>query len=258
MPPNRGSADEHRRNLAELDPVLRDRILGLDEPVARSDWGVVVRRSRVLRLASRRSLVVALVAASASLLAATWGLGDALTGAGPARSTTAPLRLALRLTDGSGVVLYSKARHAPFVDNSDGRARGRSSSDAEVTAPLAAAGIRHMLGGGGPFDLEAAVVRSAVQPAGGPLPGDQALLSLNLYTTARLERGAGSAVLTCEYGMHDNAYCDAVVHLEDGSRLMASGMLNPDASHATLVVTGGVDRTGTSRGVARGPREITA
>jgi hypothetical protein len=127
-----------------------------------------------------------------------------------------------------------------------------------MTAPLGAAEIRHVLGGGGPFDLDAAVVRSSAKASGGPLPGDQALLSLNLYTTARLERSAGSAVLTCEYGTDDNAYCDAVVHLEDGSRLMASGMLNPDASHVTLVVTGGVDRTGASRGVVRGPREITA
>ena len=41
MPPNHGGADEHRRNLDELEPVLRDRILRLDEPVARSDWGAV-------------------------------------------------------------------------------------------------------------------------------------------------------------------------------------------------------------------------
>jgi hypothetical protein len=105
MPPNHGGADEHRRNLDELAPVLRDRILRLDEPVARSDWGAVVQRSRVLRFTSRRSLVATLVAASALVLAATWGLSATLTGARPARSTTAPLRLALRLTDGSGFVL---------------------------------------------------------------------------------------------------------------------------------------------------------
>jgi hypothetical protein len=50
---------ETRRNLAELDPCLRRRVLALDEPVARDDWADVVRRWRACLPWARRVLAIA-------------------------------------------------------------------------------------------------------------------------------------------------------------------------------------------------------
>ena len=80
-------------------------------------------------------------------------------------------------------------------------------------------------------------MRASDETANGPLPGDRALFTFNLYTTAGLERKTGSAVLTCQYGFDRNAICDAAFDLEDGSRLIASGVLNPGATTLTLAVT---------------------
>jgi hypothetical protein len=83
----------------------------------------------------------------------------------------------------------------------------------------------------------------------GPLPGDRALVSFRVFTNAGLGTPAGSAVLTCQYGLDRNAYCDGAVDLEDGVRLTGSGTLNADAHHYTLMVTSGYGRDGIGRGV---------
>ena len=220
---------EPRENLAELDPVVRGRLLGLDEPVDRSDWGAVVERSRDVRAARHRSFAVVASAAAVLALALTVSLIRLFPGAGHPRPEAAPVRLALHLGDGSGLVLYSGAKRTRFLDNSDGRLAGRTSTVALVQSLS-----------GGPFQVRTAIVRAARAMSDGPLPGDQALVFFHLFTTAGLKTTAGSAVLTCQYGFDRNAYCNGAVDLKDGARLAASGTLNADASHVTLVATGGV------------------
>jgi hypothetical protein len=227
---------ERRENLAELDPVVRDRLLGLDEPVDRSDWAAVVRRSRGARRTRRRSF--ALLASGAAVLSAAVAVSlvPQFHGARQPSADAAALRLSLHLSDGSGLVLYSVPARARFLDNSDDRLASEPSTRR--------AAIVHSLSGG-PFHVPAALVHvagTARHVTDGPLPGDRALVSFRVFTNAGLKRPAGSAVLTCQYGLDGAAYCDGAVKLEHGVRLTGSGTLNADASHYTLVVTGGHGR----------------
>jgi hypothetical protein len=73
---------EPRASLAELEPELRERLLALDEPVARADWNDVVKQARALRPWPHRSapLVAAVagalvVAAVASVVLGMWSGG---------------------------------------------------------------------------------------------------------------------------------------------------------------------------------------
>jgi hypothetical protein len=59
---------EPRTNLTELEPELRERLLALDEPVARADWHDVLRQARVARPWTQR--VVPLVAAATGVFVA--------------------------------------------------------------------------------------------------------------------------------------------------------------------------------------------
>jgi hypothetical protein len=202
----------------ELDAVVRSRLLGPDEPVDASDWSAVVDRARRLRRASYRPYAVA---AATVALAAAASLGVLVVRGAP------PAAVALRLSlqgDGQPLVLYS----AP--------SRVVESSASRVVAEPASL-VRSLTGG--PFGVDAALVRAAAaRPvSGGPLPGDQALYSLRLFTTAGLARTAGSAVLTCRYGVDRLAYCNGVVDLDDGMRVTASGTLSRGADHVALVVS---------------------
>jgi hypothetical protein len=213
---------------ADLDSIVRSRLIGPDEPAGRSDWPAVVARSRRLRAATYRPVAVA-----AALLAAACAVSLAvvLPGNGHPRAAAA-LRLSLQ-GEGRGVVLYSGASRARVVESSAGR----------VTAQPAAL-VRSL--SGGPFHVDAALVRTATgtrHAATGPLPGDQALYSLRLFTTAGLGTTAGSAVLTCRYGLDRSAYCDGIVDLDDGMRLTTSGTLNASAGRVALVVSGGYCRS---------------
>ena len=105
---------ERRENLAELDPVLRDRLLRLDEPVDRSDWAAVVQRSRVFRRSRHRSFALVASGAAVLSLSFTVSLVPLFPGAGHPRPGAAPLRLSLHLSDGSGLVLYSVVERDGF------------------------------------------------------------------------------------------------------------------------------------------------
>jgi hypothetical protein len=63
------SSGEHERlsMLEELEPELRQRIVALDEPIARDDWGDVVRRSRVHLPFTIKSAAIAAVIATGAL-----------------------------------------------------------------------------------------------------------------------------------------------------------------------------------------------
>jgi hypothetical protein len=234
---------ERRENLAELDSVLRDRLPSLDEPIDRSDWAAVVQRSRVFRRSRYRSFALVASGAAVLSLAFTLSLVPLFEGAGHPRPGAAPLRLSLHLSDGSGLVLYSVPERARFFDNSDDRLAGRPSGHSAAT-------VRSL--SGGPFHVPAALFHAATTArdvTDGPLPGDRALVSFRVFTNAGLETPAGSAVLTCQYGLDRKAYCDGAVDLEDGMRLTGSGTLNADANHYTLMVTSGYGRDGVGRGV---------
>ncbi len=164
-------------------------------------------------------------------------------GAGHPNTQAAPLRLALHLSDGSKLVLYSGTRQERFLDNSDNRLAGDPSARDTPSATATAAVVRSL--SRGPFHVEAALIRVAATPRhakGDPLPGDQSLVSFPLFTTAGLDTTAGSAVLTCLYAVDRSAYCSGAVELEDGVQLTASGTLDADGVHFTLVVTGGDGR----------------
>jgi hypothetical protein len=233
---------ERRENLAELDSVLHHRLRSLDEPVDRSDWGAVVQRSRGLRGARRRSVTLVAGGAAVLSLALTWILVPLLRDGGHARPGAPPLRLSLHLSDGTGLLLYSVAERARFLDDSDDRLAAQPSG-------RRAAIVRSL--SGGPFRVRAAHADAAVtarRATGGPLPGDRALVSFRVFTSAGLETPAGSAVLACQYGLDRNAYCEGAVDLEEGMRLTGSGTLSADANRFTLMVTGD-GRDGVARGV---------
>jgi len=243
MPAPGGWGQERRENLAELDSVLRTRLLRLDEPVDRSDWGAVVERSRALRPSRYRSFAVVASGAAVLSLAFALSLGQLFPASGHPRRDAAPLQLALHLSDGSSLVLYSGARRARFLDYADGRFAGRGSEHTTAETAGTAAIARSLTDG--PVHVSARFLHAAntATPATeGPMPGDQALLSFRVFTTAGLDKTAGSAVLTCLYGVDRSAYCDGAVRLDDGMELSASGVLDPDADRFTLAVTGGSGR----------------
>jgi hypothetical protein len=255
MPGHRGWSHERRENLAELDPVLRDRLLGLDEPVDRSDWAAVVERSRLPRPSRYRSFALVATGAVVASLALASLLVQQLPSGGRSARAAAPLRLTVHLSDGSGLVLYSEAGRAAFLDNSDDRLGGgepsaRAKSEASGTAAI----VRSL--SGGPFHVSPALIRAenAAQQVSGPLPGDEALVSLEVFTTPELQKAVGSALLTCRYAFDRNAYCDGAVELADGVRLTAAGTLDADADHLTLAITSGYGRDGIGRGALTASR----
>ncbi len=239
---------ERRANLAELDPALRERLLALDEPVDRSNWTAVVERSNASRASTRRSF--ALVACGALALALALASALVQRFGEPTTPAAAPLRMTLHLTDGSGVVLYSRAERAGFLDNSDDRpgtqSLGRSASGVAETAAV----VRSL--SGGPFHVRPALVHDAHasgQPTdAGPLPGDEAFVSFEVFTTPELRGTVGSAVLSCQYGFDRDAYCDGAVDLGDGMRLTAGGTLDAGADHITLAITSSYGPNGMGRG----------
>jgi hypothetical protein len=125
---------ESRPNLAELEPELRRRILGLDEPVAQDDWHDVVKRSRsfLVRpvwLALGGSAAI-LVAAAGAILAFALLPGSRAAGsdqaAGPARPGREATQVrtvdSLHLTDGAFAVSVSPGRNGGFCYVSPGHA----------------------------------------------------------------------------------------------------------------------------------------
>ena len=124
------------------------------------------------------------------LLAVALSLGLLFPAQGSTSHEAAPLRLALHLSDGSGLVLYSGAEQARFLDNSDDRPPATSGRRERATRSRTAAIVRSL--SGGPFHVDAALVHAASprrHATDGPLPGDQALVSFPVFTTAGLGDG---------------------------------------------------------------------
>jgi len=64
------SQRDRRRSLDELEPDLRQRLIALDEPVARNDWQDVLKRSRKHRPFSIRNIAIAAAMATGALAVA--------------------------------------------------------------------------------------------------------------------------------------------------------------------------------------------
>ena len=91
---------------------------------------------------------------------------------------------------------------------------------------------------------------------GGPLAGDLAVFTFDVYAKADLERKLGTAVLTCRYAFEQSGFCTASYMLTGGT-LFAAGAFDFDARAFTLAVTGGTGRYSRMTGVLRaspGPR----
>jgi hypothetical protein len=90
-----------KRPVHELDPALRDRLLGLDEPVARPDWHDVLSRSgpaKPRRTAGRVALIAAVVCFGAIAVAPAMGVRLGITSfwAAPAAPKSAQTAFAAR------------------------------------------------------------------------------------------------------------------------------------------------------------------
>ncbi len=230
-----GARHERRKNLAELDAELRDRLLRLDEPVDWSDWAAVTKRSERHRPARGRLLAVVGGGAAMVSLVAMVSLALMAQDAGLPRSENAAHPLALELTDVSGLVIYSNAKTARFLDNADGRGAGQALARTARGTQRAAAVVRSL--SAGPFPVAASRIAATTSRSAGPQPGDQAFVSFDVLASTGAEPTSGAAVLTCRYGFAGIAYCDGAIDLADGTELTTSGTLESDTNHLTLMVT---------------------
>jgi hypothetical protein len=125
------------------------------------------------------------------------------------------------------VILYAVAEQEQYVNNSDSLTRGLGNNAF-----------------GNYKDLQPLVSKNA----SGPFPGDEALYSFNLYSSAGLKKRVGTATFVCQYNFNKNAFCDASFQMTNGGTLIASGAFNFTASKFALAVTGGygayVNKTG--------------
>lgn len=121
-------------------------------------------------------------------------------------------------------VVYGKLRQAHFVNHADDRARGDKlksfNAEALPTPPNANTGKK------------------------GTRAGDNALLTITLYSDRNLTRAVGSATYSCTFNFAQEATCDGRFDLGGGS-LLALGPARFDGSDIVLAVTGG---TGTYAG----------
>ena len=224
---------KQRRNVDELEPVLRERVTALDEPVARPDWQDVVRRSQRIRWRSRKpawTMAAASVAAGAvALLAGFW-----IVGTGTPRGGHLPVRVSLQMSDGSHVVLYSATKQQLFVNHADDRRRG---DRRDVPGRYSAHGVEATGLLGGPFAISKRLIRSTfasrfASPT--PLPGDEEFVSYDLYSGPSLRTREGSVLLSCTYGFTQRAFCEATFRLNGRERLLASGIIDPNATRLSL------------------------
>jgi len=144
---------------------------------------------------------LALAAAGAVACAAVVVAGAAAT----AQRTTASKR-----------TIYAVATRAQFVNIADGITRG------DVKNPFNA-------------DVKLMVPK----PNGkGPLPGDTALFSFKLYTSAARKNSVGTASYTCTYTFGNKGTCEAYFDLKNGT-IFATGPVDFSASTFSLAITGG-------------------
>jgi hypothetical protein len=118
-------------------------------------------------------------------------------------------------------VVYGKSKRAQFVNHADDRARGDTlnSFNADTLQPPADANTGKK----------------------GTRAGDNALVSLTLYSDSNLTRVVGTATYSCTFNFAQEAACDGQFDLGGGT-IIALGPARLDGSEITLAVTGGTGR----------------
>jgi hypothetical protein len=122
---------------------------------------------------------------------------------------------------GRSFVVYAKARRAQFVNHADDRARGDelNSFNSDTLQPPADANTGKK----------------------GTRAGDNALISLTLYSDPNLTRVVGTATYSCTFNFAQEATCDGQFDVGGGT-IIAFGPARLDGSKITLAVTGGTGR----------------
>jgi hypothetical protein len=115
---------------------------------------------------------------------------------------------------------YSVATQEQFLNMSDDRARGKGNT---------------------PFGNFKDTTTPTTESGSGPLAGDISLFSFALYNGADLKQSVGSGVFTCQYNLHQNAFCDVTYQLNGGT-LLCAGAFNFNAKSFTLVIKGGAGK----------------
>jgi hypothetical protein len=126
-----------------------------------------------------------------------------------------------------GITIFTVASGAQFLNTADDRARGAKNN---------------------PFDAATNRLRPKVSETGnGPFPGDVAVFSFDLYTTAALKKRAGTAAYTCYFNYARRALCQGYYELARGT-LVAAGPVDFNESGFRMVVTGGTRKYLAARG----------
>jgi hypothetical protein len=132
-----------------------------------------------------------------------------------------PVRLSFALHSSAAVsssqTMYSVAKTEQFIDNGDDEVRGW---------------IRN------PFAMRDLAQESLENHGASPLPGDESLFSLALYSGADQKASTGTATLTCEYAFSRNAFCDETYQLKGGT-VLAAGPVGFDGKTFSLAIVGG-------------------
>jgi hypothetical protein len=135
-----------------------------------------------------------------------------------------PVRLTFALRSSSAVgsrqTMYSVAKTEQFIDNSDDERRGWLTN---------------------PFAMRDPAEESLENQGASPLPGDESLFSLALYSQADQKVSTGTATLTCEYAFSRNAFCDVTYQLKGGT-LLAAGPVGFDGKTFSLAIVGGTGK----------------
>jgi hypothetical protein len=138
-----------------------------------------------------------------------------------AAATLAVPAAAAATTQQRTFVLYAKGVRAQFINHADSRALGRKTN---------------------PFGLEILPTPpNANSGKKGARAGDNALVSLTLYSDRKLTHIVGSAIYSCTFNFGGVATCDAHFDLSRGS-MIAMGPAKLDGSPIVLAVTGGTGR----------------
>jgi hypothetical protein len=127
------------------------------------------------------------------------------------------------------LTVYTVATGVQFINTADDRARGARNN---------------------PFGADTNKLAPKVAETGnGPFAGDVAVYSFDLFTTAKLAKGAGSASYTCYFNYNRRALCVAYYELRGGAgTLVASGPVDFNANGFELVLTGGTKHYLAARG----------
>jgi hypothetical protein len=117
------------------------------------------------------------------------------------------------------VTMYSVATGLQYINSEDDSARGKVNNPLDSVAKK----LTPKESGGGD----------------GPVAGDIAIYSVDLYADSALKRKTGSGVYTCYFNYDQRALCRAYYkHVSKGT-LVASGPVDFKASGFTIVITGG-------------------